>query len=201
VKELVIFIAVMMPVFVAAATDVELEIITADVSDEPLEEDDIGGMCSLGCAIGWNVSASSRLASQGENKYDVSRLEDGLLKTAWVEGVEGQGTGEYIIFNFPKSKFESMDSVNCNGFYALNGYCKSTSVWKANSRVKELKMYYNGTPLYVIRLHDSMNMQCFTFSTIWLKPGDKIKFEILEVYPGSRYMDTAISELIPLGAH
>jgi hypothetical protein len=47
-----------------------------------------------------------------------------------------------------------------------------------------------------------MNVQRIGFpETIWLHPGDTITVTILEVYPGEKYQDTGISELIPLGAH
>jgi hypothetical protein len=44
-----------------------------------------------------------------------------------------------------------------------------------------------------------MNVQ--TIGLSWLRPGDTIKVTILAVYPGEKYPDTAISELMPLGAH
>jgi hypothetical protein len=46
-----------------------------------------------------------------------------------------------------------------------------------------------------------MNVQTIGLSTVWLRPGDTIKVTILAVYPGEKYPDTAISELMPLGAH
>lgn len=177
----------------------KIDTLTADL-DEPVETDNIQGWASLGNAIGWDVEASSHLPSQKDNHYDVSKLDDGLIKTAWVEGKEGYGIGEYVIFRFTPSKFYIPDSINLWAFYLINGYCKDEATWKANSRVKTIKMYHNDKAMYVVKLHDSMNLQSFGFEVIWLKPGDEIKIEILDVYPGTKYKDTAVTELLPMGA-
>lgn len=179
----------------------DIDTVTAEVDPYPLETDDISGMCSLGCAVWWKLDASSCLSSQGDNVYDVSQI-DGRVRTAWVEGVAGQGIGEYVTFVFPdSSEYFPMDSVNLNGFRIMNGYCKSQETWEQNSRVKILKVYHNGNPVCLIKLHDSMELQNAVFKTIWLKPKDRIKVEILDVYPGTKYTDTALSVLEPLGAH
>ena len=60
-------------------------------------------------------------------------------------------------------------------------------------------MYYNDVPYAILQLNDTRNLQCFDVGV--LGPHDEqapqwsLKFEILEVYPGTKYEDTAISEL------
>ncbi len=178
----------------------EFPILKAELGEPPLE-DDISGWCSLGCAIGWDLEASSQLPAHGKNSYAVSKLNDGLIKTAWIEGVPDYGIGEYIIFKFSDSLFYTADSVPFFGLSVLNGYCKSEKSWQENSRVKKLKIYYNHTPYFILELFDRATIQQFTFGTIYLKPNDTLKVEILEVYPGTKFKDTVLSELILLGAH
>lgn len=178
----------------------DLDTLTTEL-DEKAEVEHMSGWCSLGCAMGWHVDASSYLLSQGDNHYDPSKFDDEVYTTAWVEGVEGYGIGEYMLLIFTKEDFHGMDSINLWGFHIVNGYCKSKVTWEANSRVKLLKIYHNDKPLFFINLHDSMYVQAVGFDQIWLKPDDEIKAEIIEIYPGTRYEDTAITEFIPLGAH
>jgi hypothetical protein len=154
--------------------------------------------------------ASSTLQNKSDEKYDVSNLDDFDVHTAWIEGKPDYGVGESVTFHFTKELWESDDShpdmhgrdkVNFNGFYLLDGYTKSEALWREYSRVKRLRVYQNNTPIFDIALADSMEVQFVTCSVVWLKPNDKIKVEIMEVYPGEKYKDTAITELTPEGAH
>jgi hypothetical protein len=181
----------------------EVKVITANPGQPP-EENDISTYCSLRCGIGWQTKASSHLKPQGPNRYDVRHLDDGLVNTAWIEGVKGYGIGETVTFTFTPENFKKahLEKVNFDGFFVINGYCKDKKTWKENSRVKRIQIKHNDKPRYETMLHDSMNVQNIDFpETIWLHPGDTIKVTILAVYPGDKYQDTAISELMPLGAH
>jgi hypothetical protein len=180
----------------------ELKVITADPG-EPPESNELT-MCSLGCAMGWQTKASSHLQPQGNNRYDVKNIGDYRVNTAWIEGVKGYGIGETITYTFTKEDFDKAHiekQINFNGFMVLNGYCKNKKTWKENSRVKKILIEHNNQPLYAAILHDSMKVQLIQFDSVYLQRGDKVKVTILEVYPGDKYQDTAISELVPLGAH
>ena len=88
----------------------------------------------------------------------------------------------------------------------LNGHVKSERAWRGNSRVKKLRMYYNGKPYAILHLQDSRTLQCFDVGTLGYhdetKPDWTLRFEILEVYPGGKSAgrsegsdDTVIAEL------
>ncbi len=172
-----------------------------EINDEWFDEC-FGCDCSLGCDVGWEVSASSALKPEAGNSYEVGNLDDLRAKTAWIEGHADYGIGEYILYKFPKRLFVGLDSANWGGFIIMNGYFKSEKIWAANSRVKTFKMYHNDKPVCYVKLHDSMSGQDVKFAKpIYLKREDEIKLEIFEVYPGTKYKDTAISALILMGAH
>lgn len=81
----------------------------------------------------------------------------------------------------------------------LNGYVKNQALWEANGRVKSLKVYYNGELYAVLELEDSRTLQCFDVGILGTHvkgaPDWDLRFEIAEVYPGTKYSDTVISEL------
>jgi hypothetical protein len=53
---------------------------------------------------------------------------------------------------------------------------------------------------FVLELGDVMGVQQFKFPRELLKQGNgAIRFTILEVYPGSKWKDTAISEIFSCG--
>jgi hypothetical protein len=143
----------------------------------------------LSCT-GKSVVASSYLSSQGSSSYRASNINDCNHETAWVEGVKGYGIGEWIEFQ-DISADGTITAINI-----LNGYVKNDKAWSENARVKRLKVYYNGRPFCILELQNSRSLQ--TFRLQWA--GDcsyinRLRFEILEVYPGTKYQDTVISEI------
>ncbi len=142
-----------------------------------------------------NIKATSRLAPQGNNNYDEKNLYDYNNYTPWVEGTKGYGIGEKITF--------TLEDVNAGftGIYITNGYPKSKTAWQNNSRVKKLKLSYDGTPMYILNLKDEMGRQIFNWEKALNIDGDElvrtftVTLEILDVYKGDKYDDTAISEI------
>jgi hypothetical protein len=160
----------------------------------------LNGGCSLSCGIGWTLSTTSTLKSQGKNTYGSENMDDGERQTAWVEGVNGYGIGEKVIIEFEGS--EKSNRIPFDGFSITNGYAKNLEAWKANSRVKSFILSYNGTPIYLIELADSIFPQYVSFdSEIKVSPGDIVTLEIKDIFKGDKYSDTAISDLSLNGGH
>ena len=126
-------------------------------------------------------------------RYGAAQAHDFNLNTAWVEGVEGDGVGESLEYTIVA---ESGD-LRVTGLIMFNGYRKSKELWQDNSRAKRLKMYVDGKPYGVINLKDAFNYQTVNVGDVKLKPKKKttLRFEIMEVYKGRKYSDTAITEI------
>jgi len=193
-----------------------------------------------------NSSCSSELnpGNPFEGKpgpYGVRNLFDNNPATAWVEGVKGYGSGEYF--------FLDMGYTLPKKLAIRNGYQKSESVFKKNSRVKSAKI----TPFVafhisgevteigkgykakqagngsVVALRDAMGIQevalpfdikaffkervslTAEFRNVYRERINEVmkyepdiiipfylhyllKFEIVDVYPGSSFDDTCISD-------
>ena len=139
------------------------------------------------CAQGVKpTKASSTLAAQGNKNYNVKNISDGNPMSAWVEGKADYGIGE---------SFE-IRAAGVNSIY--NGYQSSPKNWLENSRVKRFKVYRNNTPICFLDLTDEMGGQQFEL------PGHNnynqakeytFKFEIVDVYKGTKWPDVAISEM------
>jgi len=151
--------------------------------------DIIDGRCSWYCGGGnYKIKASSSLG----DSYKAEFANDLSYKTAWVEGKKDEGIGEYLEYYFKN------DSPRITEIIISNGYMKSEETWKNNNRVKKLKLYVNGVPLGVLNLKDSRTDQYFEVGTLGHNKNGTdliLKFEILEVYKGSKYNDTAITEI------
>ncbi|MEM8598462.1 MAG: hypothetical protein AAGF99_00940 [Bacteroidota bacterium] len=157
--------------------------------------------CSLLCAIGWTTTASSALAPQGANRYAVDEAEDGNPRSAWVEGVDGPGLGERLMITLGTPDDPDDFTTSFDGVRVINGYAKSMQTWEANGRVRHLEVHLNDRLVTVIVLHDTAMLQEATWANLPVRPGDRIDLVITGVYAGTRYEDTALSEVLLLGAH
>jgi hypothetical protein len=160
--------------------------------------------------------STSELKAQGKINYSIKNVSDYDLNTAWIEGKMDYGIGERFgfTFNFP----ENTEYGGAYQFYGIinlfNGYCKSLETWQQNSRVRKLKVYYNDTPVCIVELIDVWHFQYFDIGKFFkfkrdkkymdapyeIKQGDKLTFEIVDVYAGTKYKDVAISEFMAEGA-
>ena len=151
--------------------------------------DIIDGGCSWYCGGGnYKIKASSSLGVS----YKAEFANDLSYKTAWVEGKKDEGIGEYLEYYFKN------DSPRITEIIISNGYMKSEETWKNNNRVKKLKLYVNGVPFGILNLKDSRTDKYFEVGTLGHNKNGTdliLKFEILEVYKGSKYNDTAITEI------
>ena len=162
-----------------------------------VEYEDMTSGCSWYCgAPPITVSASSFLHNQGKNSYRANNAHDFNPSTAWVEGKPDYGIGEYLEFKF-NVPADASAGLAVNGLTIVNGYKKSRQVWAENSRVKRLKMYVNSKPFGYVELLDEYGFQRVEFPAIRLPKRQtvNVRFEIADVYKGSKFSDVAISHI------
>lgn len=161
---------------------------------------------TLGCSA-WcgcidfvcEVSASSVLKDQGKVSYHARHLAEENRENVWAEGAEGVGIGESIEI---RQMYMGSGEAELT-FYSIcivNGYAESKAKWQENGRVKSLKLYYEDEYMGLITLEDTMNPQYIDISALKMKVGNgfdaDFRFEIAEVYEGSKYEDTCLTGII-----
>ena len=154
--------------------------------------------CSWYCGASvTGFNSSSDLPAYKDNIYIPDMAHDFDVTTAWIEGAKEYGIGEFIEYVFDMTTIEE-HHLGITKIILANGYKKTNKTWVENSRVKKLKMYVDDQSFGMLELLDSFQFQTIDIDTIMLpqKKIMKIKFEIVEVYPGSKYKDTGISELL-----
>jgi hypothetical protein len=171
-----------------------------------------------------STNASSVLKTDEINiyNYESKNLFDDDLSTAWCEGIKGHGEREWVEFNF--------SNVSIGAIGIINGYTKREAIYYANNRIKKIKLDVEYVPMAfgevkrsggskealerettVIELKQKQfnelnkNVQAPFMS--WLADYDdnyrnviKIRLSVLEVFPGTKYDDTCISEVYFLGS-
>lgn len=148
--------------------------------------------CSWYCGgVVDTVRASNWLSPTGKFDYKPMNAHDFNHQSVWA--TDGKGVGQWLEYEF-QGKNPRITTVKI-----LNGHVKTEKAWQENSRVKRLKLYYMGKPYAILELEDSRSMQCFDVGV--LGPHDEnapswtLRFEIMDIYPGTKYEDTIIAEL------
>lgn len=134
-----------------------------------------------------SITSSSTLKASSNNSYEPSLVTDWKRDTAWVEGKEDDGIGEWI-------KLEKNSPVKISGIEITNGYTKSEKVYKANNRVKTIKIEFSNGESITKGLNDEFGANNLIEFDNAIET-NYIKLTILEVYKGSKYTDTCISEI------
>ncbi|MDO4512057.1 MAG: hypothetical protein Q4B68_09615 [Bacteroidales bacterium] len=154
--------------------------------------DIVGSGCSFycGCDIG-TIKASSTLAPQGKRSYKASNIHDLNYETAWVEGVKGDGVDQWIEYTL------KADNPPITEICVVGGYVRTKKAWQENSRPAVLEVQVDGKRRCMLYLRDVYAEQWFDVGEIKPTGGKplKIRFIIKSVYPGTKYADTAISEI------
>ncbi|MCX8093386.1 MAG: hypothetical protein N3E50_04390 [Candidatus Goldbacteria bacterium] len=151
----------------------------------------------------YNINTSS-----SKKDFDARNIKDNCANTAWIDNGKNEGIGENITFTFEEITFapvyeKKYRAIEVNEIKILNGFCKDEDTWQKYNRVKKLKLLLNNQLKYHINLRDSKNWQSIKLPVpITIKSGDKIKLEIVDIYPeirNARITNTAISEIYLIG--
>lgn len=135
--------------------------------------------------------------SHEQKGYPATNLCDMNIETTWVGGV-----GDWI-----ECTFDSNDII---GFCIVNGYQKNAQTYEQNNRVKTLRIdpKTKGMEEEVATLRDQayspLYFENIIENSLWYEfdlstaqgPIKTIRFTIDEVYPGTKYSDTCIPEIL-----
>jgi hypothetical protein len=147
-------------------------------------EDTINSTSPAGTPLKITATSSSvRLAVQS-NTYFPANAIDGKRSTAWMEGVEGPGIGEWIRFDFDRE-------INLHRILFQPGYFKSPAIWAQNNRLAKLTAQFSdgsSRQLAFDNRMDSQKIDIGSVKTRW------VRFTIDSVYSGTD-PDTALSEI------
>lgn len=134
----------------------------------------------------WQASASSSL-TENTGPHPAGFINDKDINTAWVEGSTGDGIGEWI-------KLSGAGQQSLSGLKIINGYAKSSNTYTKNNRIKKIQIELSDGSVLVKSLADG-NMGYQTVSLDAPIKTDFVKISILEVYRGTQYRDTCLSEI------
>jgi len=121
-------------------------------------------------------SVLSRDLSVNAFPYGPASLFDDKLNTAWVEGMDGQGIGEWLVVEFDGPRMVKEILIN-------NGYNKDNDLYQKNSRVKGIKVEFSEREKRSITLKDIGATQPIVLPKDQSLKAYWVKFTIESVYP------------------
>lgn len=163
------------------------------VAERPIQE---AGTHVFQDKSAWTAEASSTDnpvydKSSGTNLYYLPEYAiDGTLTKAWGKGADGDGIEEWLKITFPSSRTVAKVGI-------VIGYVKHHpdfgDVFWLNNRVKKARLEFSDGSSQVWTFRDVQEMQYMEFDTPITT--SFIKLTILDVYAGSKWQDTLISEI------
>lgn len=151
-----------------------------------------GGTAEPGGAAGGAILVRPRAADASSFRkagpttdYRPSNLLDGNPATAWNEGAEGPGIGEWVRLEFSRP-------LTLRRLEIANGYQQDLERFRANGRVKTLELEYSNGVTQLVDLLDAEGLQMIVPA---VSRADWIKLTIVSVYPSRTWDDTALSEV------
>jgi hypothetical protein len=130
------------------------------------------------------VRASSILPPSRVATYGPEMVTDGRSGSVWVEGVGGDGVGEWV-------ELQLASPVAVAKVGVVNGYGKGPR-YLENSRVRDAELRFSDGTTQSIHLTDTNELQYFD-----VRPDatTAVRLTIVSVYPGTRWDDVAIGEI------
>ncbi len=126
-----------------------------------------------------DVRASSYIDPSAERTYGPDNLIDGDPATAWNEGAEGLGEGEWVRLQFESPVIPARLEV-------ANGYQRDEERYTGNGRIEQMTVKYSDGTSQTVELEDREG-----FQEVPLPPKETewLLITAQSVYPGSTWED------------
>lgn len=129
------------------------------------------------------ISASSWL-DLGEYQYRPDAIYDGYPSSAWAEGANGSGAGEWVRLTFA-------DARNVREVQVLPGYAKRPDLFAKYNRPRTLEVEFSDGTRETLPLRDEPVLQTFPVTA----EAEWAQVTIRDVYRGTTRDETYISEI------
>jgi hypothetical protein len=136
----------------------------------------------------YRVKASSTLPPEGNHNYNAANIKGNGRGNSWSEGVKGPGIGEWL-------ELEPIVPKPLASISMTPGYAKDQELFEANARPKKILVELNGEHRFTVEVPDSRDGVEFPVSK-YAKPVKKIRITFREVWPGKRFEDMCVSNIL-----
>jgi hypothetical protein len=163
------------------------------VAYSPSDHPCMYGCVTLDASTGLTVEASSTLV-EGARSYGAALAVDGDLKTAWCEGVEGDGVGQSLTLRWPKGHVVEAAEI-------WGGYFLDDRRLRSNGRIAAFSLDEAAAPR-TFAVADVPAEYPFDNRTPWgglfelrVTGAEQVVLTIDAVHAGTKHRDTCVSEI------
>lgn len=137
----------------------------------------------------FSAEATTTLVEAGKpaGYFGAEKAIDGDLTTAWVEGASGSGIGESLTIDFG-------ETIELENIGLMPGLSSSPEVFRGNNRVEKVSIEFSDGTKLTRSFDDKARIPIFELDDP--VNARSVKITILGVYPGERWDDTCISEVV-----
>jgi len=131
------------------------------------------------------VSVSSTATADGDGNYAAANAHDFVIDSMWCEGDDGDGTGQWIQYNFASPT--ALSSVSM-----INGIGGSLMLWMKANRATTAQLTFSEGATHDITLANSKKPQTISFPE---KTTESVRVTFTGVSKGKEYNDLCVSEI------
>lgn len=144
------------------------------------------------------VGAETKAENQGIISFDAKNTLDANMKTAWLTANNGKNALIEFVIDLEDI---AVNSATLYSIAIFNGWRKDYQTWKDYSRIKKVSLTINDKPYAEVTLEDTYKMQTIDLEKMKLDKTRRyrFRFRIMEMYPGKKYEQTAISDVQFIG--
>lgn len=130
------------------------------------------------------ISASSVHEADGDGNYEPANVQDGMADTMWCEGGDGDGTGDWLEFQFA-------GNPSISKLHLINGIGTGLRLWMAANRATAGTLTFSDGSTQAIEIKPSMMPQTIDFPA---HQTSSVKLTLDTVMAGREYNDMCLSE-------
>lgn len=141
-------------------------------------------------SIRWERARASSVLEGNEARYGAMNILDRNPNTAWSEGAEGYGIDEWV-------QVERDGLADISEILIANGYHKSQETFDNNGSLKSFRLDFSQGQ-YIYYEVDENKAGSKHIRIVFDRPisTDFIRLTILDVFAGSKYEDTCITDIV-----
>jgi len=145
------------------------------------------------------ATASSTLDASRSASYGADNAFDGNPETAWCEGVDGDGVGEWLLVDLGEAA--ALGSLAGLRVEVFTGYQKNAQTYHANGRPTRLRVVLLAADKVAARTALSCGQESRCSGAVPvagpLAGPVRLRLTVDKVEPGAKFHDTCVSEVLP----
>lgn len=129
---------------------------------------------------------STHLPEDGDGSYEPPNMWDGVLDSSWCESAEGDGTGEWVEFEFGGT--QTISSMRL-----VNGYAYDMMSWMKSNRVTKAELAFSDGSKQLVDVKNTFREQVISLSPVNTK---SVRLTVTGVKQGKEAVNNPVYDCV-----